>query len=577
MNLPHDALTVALTGQLAFILIVSTVFSFAVSVALLRRYRRAVVKSMRRRAYDKSLDATELPKAPVQQPPEPDLTVNFLSSASKPAEEAAPLPLYDQALRRPWHLALVYGFAGCLFAATMAIAFLSATKIAVLPLRFLSVALTFFWPAVLTTWLIAAQDRRSKLLVVTAYFVLLGTISVYALLKSPALTPVQITFFWLMTNLPPTVLAAAFLHRRIRAVGPLVLVFMIFGFTGANILVSFIGQRPELLRAVGGIAFRFGFGAQTVFYGLHFIGFLPMALLGWLVLLRLRLRYEQKKLSDQSIIIGAIWLLFAITYSIGLTFEGKWWIMSGLGAFLVFNYSARLAFPGLGRLQKNPVESPRLLLLRVFALGRRSEHLYHALGAKWRTIGSIQMIAGPDLTTTTLEPHEFLDFLSGKLARRFIDSARTLDLRITEMDLHADQDGRFRVSEFFCHDDTWKMTLARLADQSDAVLMDLRSFSAKNAGCIFEINELFNLVLIARVVFVIDKTTDEAFLRESVQQAWRQMNPRSPNRPLPATVNIVRLENAVEVDAVLMALCKAVTAMPRATTPHPFIPSTQSI
>ncbi|MEX0804141.1 MAG: hypothetical protein WD688_12620 [Candidatus Binatia bacterium] len=562
MNLPHDALTVALTGQLAFILIVSTVFSFAVSVALLRRYRRAVVKSMRRRAYDKSLDATELPKAPVQQPPGPDLTLNFLSGAAKPAEEAALLPLYDQALRRPWHSALVYGFAGCLFAATMAIAFLSATEIALLPIRFLSVALAFFWPAVLTTWLIAAQDRRSKLLVVTAYFVLLGTISVYALLKSPALTPIQITFFWLMTNLPATVLAAAFLHRRIRAVGPLVLVFMIFGFTGGNILVSFIGQRPELLRAVGDIAFRFGFGAQTVFYGLHLIGFLPMALLGWLVLLRLRARYEQKKLSDQSIIISAVWLLFAITYSVGLTFEGKWWIMSGLGAFLVFNYSARLAFLGLGRLQNNPVESPRLLLLRVFALGRRSEHLYNALGAKWRTIGSIQMIAGPDLTTTTIEPHEFLDFLSGKLARRFIDSARTLDLRITEMDLQADQDGRFRVSEFFCHDDTWKMTLARLADQSDAVLMDLRSFSAKNAGCIFEINELFNWVPIARVVFVIDKTTDEAFLRESVQQAWRQMNPRSPNRLLRATVTIVRLEDAVEVDAVLMALCKAVTAMP---------------
>ena len=87
------------------------------------------------------------------------------------------------------------------------------------------------------------------------------------------------------------------------------------------------------------------------------------------------------------------------------------------------------------------------------------------------------MIAGPDLATTTIEPHEFLDFVSGKLDRRFIDNGRTLDLRIDQMDLAPDREGQFRVTEFFCHDDTWKMTLARLADESDAVLMDLRGFS----------------------------------------------------------------------------------------------------
>jgi hypothetical protein len=39
---------------------------------------------------------------------------------------------------------------------------------------------------------------------------------------------------------------------------------------------------------------------------------------------------------------------------------------------------------------------------------------------------------GPDLATTTVEPHEFLGFLSGKLARRFIDGPETLDLRLSE-------------------------------------------------------------------------------------------------------------------------------------------------
>jgi hypothetical protein len=118
----------------------------------------------------------------------------------------------------------------------------------------------------------------------------------------------------------------------------------------------------------------------------------------------------------------------------------------------------------------------------VFSLGRRSERLFDALAKHWRHAGSIRLIAGPDLATTTVEPHEFLDFLSGKLARRFIDGPETLDLRISEMDLEPDRDGRFRVNDFFCHDNAWQMTLSRLVGDSDAVLMDLRGFSQENRG-----------------------------------------------------------------------------------------------
>ena len=60
----------------------------------------------------------------------------------------------------------------------------------------------------------------------------------------------------------------------------------------------------------------------------------------------------------------------------------------------------------------------RLLLLRVFALGKRSEHYFDLVTKHWRHIGSVQLTAGPDLATTTVQPHEFLEFISGKLARR---------------------------------------------------------------------------------------------------------------------------------------------------------------
>jgi hypothetical protein len=144
-------------------------------------------------------------------------------------------------------------------------------------------------------------------------------------------------------------------------------------------------------------------------------------------------------------------------------------------------------------------------------LGKRSERLFDALAKHWRHVGSMRLIAGPDLATTTIEPHEFLDFLGGKLARRFIDGPDALNQRISEMDLKPDGDGRFRVCDFFCHEDTWQMTLTRLVADSDAVLMDLRGFSQENHGVVYEIEELISVVPLERVVFVIDQTTDEKF------------------------------------------------------------------
>jgi len=60
--------------------------------------------------------------------------------------------------------------------------------------------------------------------------------------------------------------------------------------------------------------------------------------------------------------------------------------------------------------------------------------------------------------------------------------------------------------------------------------MDLRGFSSQNAGVIFEISEVINLVPLERVVFIIDDTADELFLREVLQQSWNRIKPTSPNR-----------------------------------------------
>jgi hypothetical protein len=141
----------------------------------------------------------------------------------------------------------------------------------------------------------------------------------------------------------------------------------------------------------------------------------------------------------------------------------------------------------------------------------------------------------------TVEPHEFLAFLSGRLNRQFIDGPEALSRRLTELDTLPDFDGRFRVNDFFCHDDTWQMTLARLVETSDVVLMDLRGFSPRNAGCAYELHELVATAPLERVIIAMDATTDADFLEQTLREAWKVMPADSPNRPANAPVRIVRL------------------------------------
>jgi hypothetical protein len=140
------------------------------------------------------------------------------------------------------------------------------------------------------------------------------------------------------------------------------------------------------------------------------------------------------------------------------------------------------------------------------------------------------MIAGPDLVTSTVEPHEFLEFLASGVSRQFVKDRADLARRLEGMDTAADPDLRYRVNEFFCHADTWQMTMRELAERSDAVLMDLRSFSSSNQGCLFEVGELLKAVDLRRVVFVIDATTDRRFLEAAMASLWDSLPADSPNR-----------------------------------------------
>jgi len=387
-----DPVTVALTGQLFFILVASAVLALIASYLLLRLYRRAVIKSMRRVGRSEILEPKGyLPPEPEHKPHDAPLNFNFIVRRALKANRKA-ISLYRSAIRRRWLAAFVHMIGGCCFAAVMTATFLLAGKLAFSPFRFLYITWANAWPILIAIDL-AVGFRRGKWIGFLIYFLVGGILGSISLAKSPDLKLAELLYFWLDVNAPPTILLLIFLNRRIRAVGPLVLVFMILGVTGATLFATLIGNNFKLLKVLSDFTYSIGLSATGTVIALHLIGFAAFAIVGWLILGSLRRLYEKKYLSEHSITVDAVWLLFGIANSIGLVFEGRLWIFSGIAAFIVYKFIGAGLFHLLRVQQRAKINRPRLLFLRVFALGKRSENIFDAIGRFWRAVGSIQMIA----------------------------------------------------------------------------------------------------------------------------------------------------------------------------------------
>lgn len=549
--------TLLLTGALPFVLLASAAITAPLAAFLLWLYRRAVLRSMATTA-----GAAAVAAAPVSPGLRPPLAVRtFDARAAGPVAGA-----WRRARQAHRRVALAYGLAGVAYAAVFTTVWMvRVTPDGFIPGRALWLLASYWWPTAVVLALITTTTRGGMLAIGAGYAAVMAVLGSYLRARNPSLTAGMLLVFWLTTNGPETALLLAFLARRIRAVGPLVLAFVTAGVAGAAILVQVVGLDEDVLRRVAGIGFAAGLGGTGVFVALHLAGFALFAVLGWWALRRLAARYQRRQSSDRTILAWSVILFFGVTQSIPLVFTAWPLIATGLAAAAAWWAVARI---GLRQATSAITRGPTMLLLRVFALGRRSQRLFDALATRWLGSGSIALIAGPDLATTTVEPHEFLEFVAGDLSRRFVRGGSDLDHRLAALDTSPDRDGRFRTTEFFCHADTWQETMRRLARRCDVVLMDLRGFRPGNAGCVYEIGALLGSVPLPRAVFLIDRTTDEPFLRATLETVWETVPADSPNLELAGPE--VRLlaagrTTARDIDGVLRLLLAA--APPGAAEP----------
>jgi hypothetical protein len=340
-----------------------------------------------------------------------------------------------------------------------------------------------------------------------------------------AVTPGGMAKLWLAVNAAPTVLVALCFNRGVRAVAPLVLALMATVTTGTWMaLLALFSPRGVDAAVALAVSLRVQvYWLVLALVGLSLAGF---GLGGFALARGIAWAYRRRRVSDQSLMLDALWLLFASSYAMWLVLGGLEWMATAPAAFLA--YKLVLWVP-IGLSRRGWDGTRGLTFLRVFSLGRRSDRLLDTVARYWRYIGAVQMITGPDVARSTVQPHQFLDFLSGRLASHFVRDRDSLERSLAERSLAADPNGRFRINSFFCHADSWQQVLPRLVDEGDAVLMDLRGFSATNAGCIHELRYLAGHVPFDRCVLIVDHTTDAGFLDRTLNEAWGQLAPGSPN------------------------------------------------
>jgi hypothetical protein len=495
-----------LSGELSSHLTSVIVLTAVIAPLVLWRYRRAVLAGMLAR-----------PTAPVPLPP----AVPRAPSPAAGAEAASAAAL-------AWQRRLVRR----VFAAVLAAAFVAALPLSALQLQLntlpLSPAHLYLKAAVLALlavpvtaalcalpWRHAAALALATIAALAAGGVLLSMLQRPFVGKAPsldqahnALVFVQLAAFTLWL---PALLGLACGARRVRGVAPIVLAgLLVFG------LAPLLGLRLTRWLTSTRVGTEWVLSGPGLDAGFVLLA-LPIGALGWWRLKRLASAYRAKAFSDGQLLARTWWLLLVAIEA--LTTIGGHPRPAAIAATLAASAASVLLFaPLLGRGLRWAHAHPgrpaarTLLVLRVFGDTARSEALFDRIVARWRWIGPVTTIAAPDIVARTVDPGDFLAFVSGELASEFVSTADELDRRLGSLDLRPDPDGRYRINECCCRDSSWQATVVRLIEQADVVLMDLRGFGAARAGCAFELGELARRCQPTQVVLLVDASTDRGLL-----------------------------------------------------------------
>jgi len=540
-----------LPGQLAYVFGVSILDAAFLSWVALLWYRRSVRRLMRERGPGTVSRPAEPP-----QPARPsahtssDGQLEEFSLTEEPPESTS---VTTNVILRAGRgrVILAYAVGAAAYAAVVTTLKFTPESPPLPPVAWLADWWMNTWPIVPTLVALLVLDRPAIVRLALRY-VIGGAITIALftvvgqILRGTLNTAPVTNVFWAMVGLIwaawlPLALVAVTGWRRVRAVTPLVLAAtLLFGF--ALILSAELLTRSLDIGALRSLVLK---GAAlsspgTARYALFMVVSLAVGWIAWRLLTGLANAFTKKRFSDVQLVIDCWWAIVAaeVTATSLSSTHGFAGIAGGIAAFLAYRVSVLAVLRGV---RPADIAPRRLLLLRVFGYQARTESLFDRVAQAWRFHGPVQLIAGVDLAMRTADPGDLLALLNGRLAELYVSSPEDVSNRLARLDLRTDPDGRFRINEVYCYDNTWRPTLEALLDASDIVLMDLRSFSASNAGCVFELQQLVGRLATNDIVFVCDKTTDLPLLRNILRDAWATAREAGRARGASA-ISVIRVE-----------------------------------
>lgn len=548
-------LSIQFPGAVLSILIAAFLIALPFSLILISSYKKALIKGMGYQSSTYKLNPEDTESNLQQENFSPEFQI--LEVSQLPEDTSSIYLKLKETLGYHW---FVYGAMCLVFACINAWCMLQQFETIGI-WRFLYVGLVFFFPFLPVSFMLLANGLKQRLVIggilgflfITSTYIIWASAAINGMTFSTSLLPM------LLYNITPVCIISVFRIEKIKAVGLFVYSFFIICFSGPALFSFYLITNPEAMEIIGYTFIDMGFSATATLILWAAGSILLAGLVGWFLFKRIKKLYLQKKLNDIQLNADAVMLLFNINYSLFISIDNTTYALISLLAFPAYKIIGYVLYYFL-RQRKVKAISPRLLILRVFALGDDSKNLFERILKHWRYAGSIQMISGPDLATTNLEPHEVISFVSGQLKNSYCEDSESIEKNISNADILPDLDGTHRVNEFFCRDNNWKEVLQKLVKNSEVVLMDLRSFSEKFKGCKYEIEALVKMVSLKNLIFIIDETTDISFTKEVFTNAFRVAGKGSISTTEQQPVSLYMIDKNKDRDAfkILNLLCSKI-------------------
>ena len=541
-----------LSGQAAYVFWMAVVDAALLSWIAVRWYGRSMRLLMNgpasRDAAPPEPDAA--PAIPAAAPARASLLVGLFT----PSADGKSATMHRASVPARRRLVAAYCAGAAAFALVVTWIQFAAEQVSVI--GWVSRAWTNAWPVVPALVVLLALNWREALRLLLAYLGLgaglVIVLTVALQLGRGTLNAAPLTnVYWFVVGLAvmaaiPAALVLVSGWRRLRAVMPLALAATLFFGLGLALFRHGIVQGFE-------VAALRRFILASPYYLVYFLAALPIGWLAWTALRWIAAGYRGKAFSDAQLVVDCLWIIVAADHLVTALVEPHR-TRSVLGVVMALVAYRAVVSVVLRRASARPATPRRrLLLLRVFGYQARTEALFDRIAQQWRFLGPVQLIAGTDLAARGIDPGDVLAFIGGRLAEQYVATPAELPGRVAALDVEPDPDGRFRVNELFCHADTWRPALRALLDVTDAVLMDLRSFSPRSAGCRFELEQLARYIPAERVVLVYDATTDLRLLGDVLGAAWAAPDAGDALVGRGGPISMVRIErrSGYELDALI--------------------------